>query len=94
MIAKKNRWQLQEAKARLSEVVRQACSEGPQTITVRGEDAVVVLSAEQYASLAKPAPPVARRLIDVLMNSPIREEDLYLFERDHTGDRPVDLGER
>ena len=72
MIAKKNRWQLQEAKARLSEVVRQACSEGPQTITVRGEDTVIVLSAEQYASLTKPS----RSLYEVLRSSPVREEDI------------------
>ncbi len=86
MIAKKNRWQLQEAKARLSEVVRQACSEGPQTITVRGEDAVVVLSAEQYASLAKPS----RSLYEVLRSSPVREEDIdTIFARGpQTDDRP------
>lgn len=30
-------WQLQEAKARLSEVVKQASKECPQTITMRGE---------------------------------------------------------
>lgn len=36
------RWQLQEAKNKLSEVVRRAVEEGPQTITVRGRDTVVV----------------------------------------------------
>jgi len=48
MIARKRRWQLQEAKNRLSEVVRLAQSDGPQTITVRGTDAVVVISIEEY----------------------------------------------
>jgi prevent-host-death family protein len=48
VIRLRNRWQLQEAKNRLSEVVRLAQSEGPQTITVRGEDAVVVVSAAEY----------------------------------------------
>lgn len=90
VIAKKSRWQLQEAKAHLSEVVRNACSDGPQTITLRGEDAVVVLSAAEYERLARPP----KSLIEVLMNSPIREEDAYLFERDRTGDRPVDFGGR
>jgi prevent-host-death family protein len=42
------RWQLQEAKNRLSELVRKAREEGPQTITVRGEDAVVVVEAKEY----------------------------------------------
>ena len=49
MIAKKSStWQLQEAKNKLSEVVRRTREEGPQTITVRGEDAVVMVTAEVY----------------------------------------------
>jgi len=44
-------WKLEAAKARLSEVVRQARDDGPQTITVRGRDAVVIVSAEQYRRL-------------------------------------------
>lgn len=48
MIARKATWQLQEAKNKLSEVIRRAREEGPQTITVRGEDAVVVVQAEMY----------------------------------------------
>ena len=38
---KKTKWQLQEAQDRLSEVVRRAREEGPQTITLQGDDAVV-----------------------------------------------------
>jgi antitoxin Phd len=41
-------WELEDAGARLSEVVRRARSEGPQRVTVRGEDAVVVVSAEEF----------------------------------------------
>jgi prevent-host-death family protein len=48
-------WRLEEAKARFSEVVRQARASGPQHVTVRGQDAVVVLSAEDYARLAPAA---------------------------------------
>lgn len=44
-------WQLQEAKQRFSEVVRQALEEGPQLVTRHGREAVVVLSAEAYRSL-------------------------------------------
>ena len=44
-------WQLQEAKARFSELVRAARESGPQTVTVRGEPAVVVLSQQQYRAL-------------------------------------------
>jgi prevent-host-death family protein len=38
-------WPLQEAKAKFSELVRRAQSEGPQTVTVHGEVAVVVTAA-------------------------------------------------
>jgi prevent-host-death family protein len=48
------RWQLQEAKNRLSQVVDQALHDGPQTITLRGKPAAVVISAEQFDSLTRP----------------------------------------
>jgi prevent-host-death family protein len=41
-------WSLQDAKNRFSEVVRRARREGPQTVTLRGERAAVVLSAADY----------------------------------------------
>jgi antitoxin Phd len=44
-------WKLEEAKARFSEVVRRAQSEGPQRVTVRGRDAVVVISAAELERL-------------------------------------------
>ncbi len=44
-------WKLEDAKARFSEVVRLARDEAPQRITVRGEDAVVILSAKDFAKL-------------------------------------------
>lgn len=44
-------WKLEDAKARLSEVVRLARDTAPQRITVRGEDAVVVLSAKDFAKV-------------------------------------------
>ena len=46
------RWQLQDAKNRLSEVVRKAQDEGPQVITLRGNDAVVVIAAGEYQKLS------------------------------------------
>lgn len=45
-------WKLEDAKARFSEVVRLAREKGPQRVTVHGRDAVVVLSASEYARLA------------------------------------------
>lgn len=47
-------WQLQEAKARLSEVIKKAKKEGPQNITVHGEQAVVVISKTEYERLKEP----------------------------------------
>jgi len=49
-----SRWQLQEAKARLSEVVKRATKEGPQKITVYGKQAAVVISNEEYERLKHP----------------------------------------
>lgn len=47
-----NGWKLEDAKARFSEVVRRARSEGPQRVSVRGKDAVVVISVEELERLA------------------------------------------
>ena len=44
-------WQLQDAKAQFSAVVRQAETSGPQLISVRGKPAVVVLSNADYRRL-------------------------------------------
>ena len=48
-------WELENAKARFSEIVRLAQERGPQRVTVQGQDAVVVLSAADYARLAPAA---------------------------------------
>lgn len=44
-------WKLEDAKARFSEVVRLAREQTPQRITVRGEDAAVIMSAQAFAKL-------------------------------------------
>lgn len=46
-------WQLQQAKARFSELVQKALDDGPQTVTRRGKPCVVVLSAEQFELMKK-----------------------------------------
>jgi antitoxin Phd len=48
-------WKLQDAKARFSELVRRAQTEGPQRVTVRGRDAVVVIAADELERLLPPA---------------------------------------
>jgi len=46
-----DRWKLEDAKARLSEVVRLAASSGPQLVTIRGKEAAVILAPEEYRQL-------------------------------------------
>ena len=49
-------WQIQHAKARLSEVIERARSEGPQTITRHGAERAIVLSIEDYRALIASRP--------------------------------------
>ena len=41
-------WAVAEAKARFSEVIDRALADGPQTITRKGKEAVVIVSAEEW----------------------------------------------
>jgi antitoxin Phd len=50
-------WKLEDAKARFSEVVRRARTEGPQRVSVRGKDAVVVIATEALDKLLPAAKP-------------------------------------
>jgi antitoxin Phd len=43
-----NVWKLQDARARFSELVRRARAGGPQRVTVRGKDAVLVIDPKRY----------------------------------------------
>jgi prevent-host-death family protein len=74
-------WQLQEAKARLSDLVKGAASDGPQEITVRGKPAAVVLSRADYDKLR--AKPTVKSLSDFLLSSPLAGLDMD-FERDQS----------
>ncbi len=82
MIARKSsKWQLQEAKNKLSEVIRRAREEGPQTITVRGEDAVVVASAPRGAARRE----FSENLWEFFQRSPAAGIE---FQVGHLGDVP------
>ena len=66
-------WKLQDAKAHFSQVVREAREQGPQRVTLHGKDAVVILSAEDYARLA---PAAAQPSLHALLSrSPLRDLD-------------------
>ena len=45
-------WQMQDAKARLSEVVKRAERDGPQDITLHGRSVAVVLSRDRFDQLS------------------------------------------
>lgn len=79
-------WQLQEAKARLSEMVRMCQSEGPQMLSVRSEETAVLISKLDYEKLIGEKP----HLIDFLRTSPLVGVALDL-QRDQSLDRDVDL---
>jgi prevent-host-death family protein len=79
-------WQLQDAKARLSEVVKKAAQEGPQHITLHGEPAAVVLSEADYQHLKKRP----KRFIAFILDSPLKGVELDLT-RDRSRSRKVSL---
>ena len=56
-------WQLQEAKARLSELVRRAVDEGPQHVRVRGAPTAVVLSEADYRGLTNRRPSIVDHIL-------------------------------
>jgi prevent-host-death family protein len=67
-----SRWQLQEAKARFSQLVKSARLEGPQEITVHGKSTAVLLSAEDYQRLTGPK----LSFIEFMRRSPLVGVDL------------------
>lgn len=69
-----NRWALQDAKARFSELVRRASSEGPQHVTVHGHEQVVVVAADEYQRLAGSR--TGAELVAALQASPHRDVDI------------------
>ena len=66
-------WILQDAKARFSELVRRARTEGPQHVTVHGRDEVVVISAEEFHRLKGDRS--GKLFVELMRNSPLRDID-------------------
>jgi prevent-host-death family protein len=60
------KWSLQDAKARLSELVQRANTQGPQIVTYRGVEKAVVISVDEYRKLTPNKP----SLVDMLLNRP------------------------
>jgi len=83
---RKEDWQLQEAKAMFSEVIK-AAAEKPQIITVRGKQTAVILSIGEYKKLASPR----QTLFEFIQNSPLRNLELELPQRQPENMREVFL---
>jgi prevent-host-death family protein len=79
-------WTVAQAKAKLSVVIERARAEGPQTITRRGRNAAVVVSAEEWERKTKRS----GNLAEFFAESPLRGADVQ-FERVKDGPREVEL---
>jgi prevent-host-death family protein len=67
-------WLLQDAKARLSELMRRVRSEGPQHVTVHGRDEVVVIAAEEFRRLKGDL--TGQALVAAMQASPHRDVEI------------------
>ncbi|MDJ0636043.1 MAG: type II toxin-antitoxin system Phd/YefM family antitoxin [Xenococcaceae cyanobacterium MO_188.B29] len=68
-----NQWQLQEAKNKFSQVIKQAQQGNPQYITVHGKPTAVIVSIEDYQKLNQPQTSLSEALM-----IPLIEQDLDL----------------
>ncbi|MBN1878479.1 type II toxin-antitoxin system Phd/YefM family antitoxin [bacterium] len=79
-------WKLQDAKAKFSQLVDDALKKGPQLVTRRGHDAVVVVSVDQYNQLLSPKPAFK----EFLLNCPKIDDDIE-FDRQKDCPRSIEL---
>ena len=70
-------WTVAEAKAKFSEVIDRALSEGPQTITRKGRTAVVLVGAEEWQRKTQRV----GNLAEFFASSPLRGSGLKLRRR-------------
>lgn len=80
---KRKTWQLQEAKARFSEVVDRALEGETQVVTRHGKNAVAVVPYDEYERLTRDR----RSLLEVLGSAPFE----LVLERDRRPARPAAL---
>jgi prevent-host-death family protein len=80
-------WQIQEAKAQLSELLRETEQAGPQLITWHGREVAVVMSRSEYDRLTG----TGQSLVEFIRNSPLSGTDDIDFTRDLSVTRDVAL---
>jgi len=78
-------WQVQEAKTRLSEVIEEANSKGPQIITRHGSERAVLLSIADYRALTAHKP----NLKEYLLGGP--KVDSFVVKRSRDVGRKISL---
>jgi prevent-host-death family protein len=71
-----NSWKMQDAKAQFSRVVRLAREKGPQRVTYRGQDAVVVLDAREYDRIRRRGKQPS--LYEIMQASPLAKHDINI----------------
>lgn len=79
------KWQMQTAKARFSELVKHAAQEGPQEITLHGRPVAVVVSRELFDRLSGNE----QSLVDFMRASPLAGRDEIEFERSRSLPREI-----
>jgi antitoxin Phd len=57
------RWQVQDAKARFSELLEASLKEGPQLVTRRGVEAAVLVPVQEWRRLQQSARPTLKALL-------------------------------
>jgi antitoxin Phd len=80
-------WALQDAKGRFSELVDCARSKGPQLVTRRGKEAVVVVAVEQFRQFVRTRG--EEDIVSFFRNSPLADLDPAWLERDRDSGRTV-----
>lgn len=73
-------WQMQDAKARLSEVIKLGEHDGPQEFTLHGRPIAVLLSRSAFEKLSGRG----RSFLEFIQRSPLHELDEIEFEREQT----------
>lgn len=79
-------WQLQDAKARMSELVKRAQRQ-PQSITLHGKPVAVVVSQETFEKLSRSQ----ESLVDFMRRSPLYGMEDVGLERDRGLPRDIHL---
>jgi prevent-host-death family protein len=79
---KNKTWQLQNAKNRFSELVKNAMKGEPQLVTKNGKPAIYIISADTYNKKISPSS-ISKK--EILLNRPHKEIELDLSRESDSG---------